>query len=459
MQLRMTSARHPALIAMLIAFSHILALQGSELRAAGPTAPSAEPATPLAAALGVRFVDGSTSSVILERDGKEYVVDLATQTIRETSPTPQVARAESPESQQGAAASSAPPANSGASLFRQQCASCHGADGKGIAAQNTPDLTNFRARSGIPSQTIIDVVTNGKTGTAMQGFSGRLNATEIRDVSAFVQSLATPAQSNVYEPADDLVFSLPTGRRLAKGGLYINFTHRFAYDPAFSGSGLGNILFGLDGFSVSSFGLRYGITDKLSVNVFRSPSIINRPIEFMGAYNFLDEHDGHPINAALRVSIDGQDNFRRNFTTNFEAIVSRSITRRAQLYVVPTYSFNNRRLVSKPGALENRPAEQPGIDTFSIGAGLAWNFRPTVALVTEVIPTVMNGDDLGIHRPAYSFGIQKQIRGHAFTLGFTQGPGTTVAQRAGTRATYLSDPSADKPSGLFFGFNLMRRLR
>jgi mono/diheme cytochrome c family protein len=302
MQLRMMSARHPALIALLIAFSHILALQVSELRAAGPTAPSAEPATPLAAALGVRFVDGSTSSVILERDGKEYVVDLATQTIRETSPTPQVARAESPESQQGAAASSAPPANSGASLFRQQCASCHGADGKGIAAQNTPDLTNFRARSGIPSQTIIDVVTNGKTGTAMQGFSGRLNATEIRDVSAFVQSLATPAQSNVYEPADDLVFSLPTGRRLAKGGLYINFTHRFAYDPAFSGSGLGNILFGLDGFSVSSFGLRYGITDKLSVNVFRSPSIINRPIEFMGAYNFLDEHDGHPINAALRVS-------------------------------------------------------------------------------------------------------------------------------------------------------------
>jgi mono/diheme cytochrome c family protein len=458
MQLRMpsVSVRFSALIGLPIALVCAFFVNPVELRAEEPGGPSAaEPPTPLAMALGVRFVDGSSSSLILERDGKEYVVDLATQTIRENSSPVQVASA---ESQQVSTPSTAA-ANSGASIFRQQCASCHGADGKGAPGQNTPDLTNFRARSGIPSQTIIDVVTNGKSGTAMQGFSGRLSAAEIRDVTAFVQSLATPAQSNVYEPADDLVFSLPTGRRLPKGGLYINFTHRFAYDPAFSGPGLGNILFGLDGFSVSSFGLRYGITDKFSVNVYRSPSAINRPIEFMGAYNFLDEHDGHPINAAFRVSIDGQDNFRRNFTTNFEAVVSRSITNRAQLYVVPTYSFNNRRLVSASGALSDRPPEQPGFDSFSIGAGLAWNFRPTVALVTEVIPTLMNGDDLGIHRPAYSFGVQKQVRGHAFTIGFTQGPGTTVAQRAGTRATLLNNPSADKPSGLFFAFNLMRRLR
>jgi mono/diheme cytochrome c family protein len=456
MQLRMPSVRFSALIALPIAFVCAFSLNPVDVRAAESRVPSAaEPPAPLATALGVRFVEGSSSSLILERDGKEYVVDLATQTIRENNPTVQVA---STESQQAATPSTAG-ANSGASIFRQQCAACHGTDGKGTPGQNTPDLTNFSARSGIPTQRIIDVVTNGKSGTAMQGFSGRLSAAEIRDVAAFVQSLPTPTQSKVYEAADDLVFSLPTGRRLAKGGLYINFTHRFAYDPAFSGPGLGNILLGLDGFAVASFGLRYGITDKLSVNVYRSSSAINRPIEFMGAYNFLDEHDGNPINAAFRVSIDGQDNFRRNFTTNFEAIVSRSITNRAQLYVVPTYSFNNRRLVSKPGNLPDRPPEQTGFDSFSIGAGLSWNFRPTVALVTEVIPTLMNGDDLGIHRPAYSFGVQKQVRGHAFTIGFTQGPGTTVSQRAGTRATYVGDPSADKPSGMFIGFNLMRRLR
>jgi len=47
---------------------------------------------------------------------------------------------------------------------------------------------------------------------------------------------------------------------------------------------------------------------------------------------------------------------------------------------------------------------------------------------------------------------------HAFTLGFSNNPGTVVSQRAGTRAAFLNDPSADKPKGLFIGFDLMRQL-
>jgi hypothetical protein len=70
----------------------------------------------------------------------------------------------------------------------------------------------------------------------------------------------------------------------------------------------------------------------------------------------------------------------------------------------------------------------------------------------------MNGRDLGIHRPAYAFGIQKKIWRHAFTFGFTNGPATTVSQRGGTRATLLDDPSADKPGGLFVGFDLTRQI-
>jgi hypothetical protein len=275
-----------------------------------------------------------------------------------------------------------------------------------------------------------------------------------------VQSLAQTGQrSDIYEAPDDLVYSLPTGRRVARKGLYVNFTHRFAFNPAFSGRGLGNTLLCLDGFSVSSFGFRYGVTDKLSVSAYRAPSIINRPIELMAAYNVLEEYDGHPLNVAFRVSIDGQDNFRKNFTTNLEAIVARSVSNKAQFYAVPTVSLQNRRLVSKPGALENRPANLPGIDSFSLGAGLAVNVRPTVAIVTEVIPTLVNARELGIRRPAYALGIQKQVRGHAFTLGVSNGPGTVVSQRAGTRATFLGSSTADKPGGLSFGFNLMRRLR
>lgn len=81
-----------------------------------------------------------------------------------------------------------------------------------------------------------------------------------------------------------------------------------------------------------------------------------------------------------------------------------------------------------------------------------------MALVTEVIPTLLNADELGIHRPAYSFGIQKKIFRHAFTLGLTTSPGVTVSQRAGTRAEFLGQPPADTPGGLFFGFDLTRQI-
>lgn len=356
-----------------------------------------------------------------------------------------------------------PPDAGGRAVFERECASCHGADGKGLQTAGTPDLTDFRSRAGISTERIVDIVSEGESGTAsgtaMPAFGGRLSETEILEVASFVQSLAAANRPGVYLPADDFVYTLPTGRQTQRGTLVVNFTHRWAFNPAFSGSGLGNILFGLDGFSISSFGLRYGVTGKLSVSAFRSPSIINRPIEFMAAYGLFDEYAGQPLNATVRVSIDGQDNFRRNFTTNIEGILSRSITGRAQVYMVPTYSFGNRVLVSKPGPLADRPAPLPGIDSFSLGVGLAVNIRPSVALVAEVIPTLYHGPELEIHRPSYAIGIQKQIAGHAFTLGVSNGPGTTVAQRAGTRASFLGDPSADLPGDLFIGFNLMRRLR
>ena len=450
----MPSRNLPAWFIVLVAVAVALLFRTGALLAEEKSPAGAEPVYPLAAALGIEFVDGSTSSMVIERDGKQYLVDLSTRSIREMEPVTRVA---STEPQQVSPASST--GNSGAAIFQQQCSSCHGSDGKG-GSGGTPDLTDFRARAGIPSQRIVDTISAGRRGGAMPSFAGRLSPGDISSVAAFVQSLATSAQrADIYEAPDDFVYSLPTGRRVARKGLYVNFTHRFAYNPAFSGRGLGNTLLGFDGFAVSSFGFKYGITDKLSVSAYRAPSIINRPIELMAAYNVLDEYDGHPINAAFRFSIDGQDNFRKNFTTNFEAVVSRSVSNKAQFYAVPTMSLENRRLVSKPGALENRPADLPGVNSFSLGAGLAVNIRPTVAIVTEVIPTLVNGRDLGIHRPAYAIGIQKQVKGHAFTLGVSNGPGTVVAQRAGTRASFLGTPSADKPSGMFFGFNLMRRLR
>lgn len=253
--------------------------------------------------------------------------------------------------------------------------------------------------------------------------------------------------------------TLPTGRPVERQGLYVNFTHRFTFDPTFSGPARGASLFGLDGVAISSFGFRYGVTSKLSVSAYRSPSLIARPIQLMAAYNLLSESGGSPLNAAVRFSVEGEDNFSRNFTENFEIVLSRSLTGRAQVYFVPTLSVNNRRLLLPASFRSSAIPDLPGFNTFSTGIGGSVDVRPTVALLAEVIPTLFNGRPLGIHRPAYAFGIQKKIWRHAFTLGFSNSPGTTVSQRAGTRASYLGDPGADKPGGMFVAFDLMRQLR
>ena len=266
--------------------------------------------------------------------------------------------------------------------------------------------------------------------------------------------------------------TLPTGRRLDRHGFYVNFSHRFAYDPAFSGTARGGALArilgdhrdlaGRDPDAVAVVGILdqhpgIGELDQRPAEVlnFHATGGDARFLdEMMAAYNLMDEHDKYPFNAAVRVSIDGQNDFRQNFAENLEGIFSRSLTRHAQIYFVPTVSLNVRHLFS-PNSFESRDFPNlPGTNTFSLGVGGAVDIRPTVALLAEVIPTLVNGNchqsgcvDLGIHRPAYAFGIQKKIWRHSFTFGFTNGPATTVSQRSATRAAFVNDPTADGSSG------------
>jgi hypothetical protein len=389
----------------LVGLLFLTSLHAAAAREAADAAPSTNAAAaalatpaPSPEALGVSFVEGSTSTMVIERAGKKYLVNLASHEIKEV---------EKPEASLAATAqdASAPP------------------KGQGMASPQKPEK---------PS-------------------------------------------TGVYEPGDDFIFSLPTGRRLDRHGFYINFNHRFAFNPAFSGKARGHLLLGLDDFSISSFGFRYGLTKHAFVGIYRSPSVIGRPIQLSAGYNLLDEHGGKPFNAVFRFSVEGQNDFSRNFTADFEGIFSRSLSSRAQIYFVPTVSLHERPLgvplrnIADPfpyqpcsslvaADVAGRTDIRPCANTFSLGVGGALDIRPTVALVAEVIPTLVNGREMGIHRPAYSFGIQKKIWRHAFTFGFSNSPGTTVSQRAGTRATMLGDPSADRPSGLFVGFDLTRQI-
>jgi mono/diheme cytochrome c family protein len=389
------------------------------------------------------FVDASHTTLRLEVDGKPYFVDVAAGTVRPA----------------GAAAPAA-------ELFAQRCSGCHATDGRGIGSAGTPNFTDHALQSKLTDEQISGTIRNGKS-ERMPAFGKELSDEQISALTAYVRSFGGSSQtapapevaasSGIYQPGDDELFTLPTGRAVDKHAVIVNFTHRFAYDSAVTGQARGAELFGLDNFALSSFGVRYGVTDKLSVDVWRSPSFIGRPIQLMAAYNVMDEHHEEPFNLAFRVSVEGQNNFRKNYTENLEMIVSRSLTSRAQIYFVPTASFNDRRL-AMGSLVSNEILDEPGINAFSLGTGLAVDIRPTVALIAEVIPTVVGGTELGIHRPPFSFAIQKKLYRHAFTFGFTTSPGTTVSQRAGTNATFLNSPSADTPSGLFLGFDLTRRI-
>jgi mono/diheme cytochrome c family protein len=406
----------------------------------------------------VSFLDAGHSTVLLNVDGKQYVVDVAARSIRDALTIASQTTASQAPSQARSPA---------ADLFRENCAGCHGPDGKGTRSERTPDFTSRSIQSGFSDQQIVETIRRGKPGR-MPAWSGKLSDAQITELATYIRSFAAgpPGSSStsqqeaaapgIYHPGDDVLVSLPTGRAVDRHGVYVNFSHRFS-DPAFTGRGKGSELLGLDSVSISSFGLRYGVTDKLSVSVWRSPSFIERPIQIMAAYNLLDENREAPLNMAVRVSVEGLNNFQKSFTENIETIFSRTILSRAQLYVVPTFSFNARRLVPG-GLLSSQIPDFPGINTVSVGFGGAVDIRPTVALVAEIIPTLLNGTDLGIHRPAYSFGIQKKIWRHAFTLALTNSPGTTVSQRAGTRATYTNDPHGDTPAGLALGFDLMRQI-
>lgn len=412
------------------------------------------PSTDLANLLGISFPSDSQSTVVLTKDGKQYLIDVSAKTVKELP-------------SQSSATPAAP------ALFSQNCARCHGPDGKGIKSMGTPNFSDAAFQKTVTPSAMQKTIEDGKG--SMPPWSGELTDQQISSLVAYIRSFAQgpggsvsagnadpPAEQpkpDIYQPGDDVLVSLPTGRPTDRHGVYVNFAHRFPYDPAFTGTNRGAQLFGLDGVAIPSFGVRYGVTDNLSVSVFRAPSLVNRPIQLMAGYNLVEEKKGGPLNLMVRVSIEGQDNFRKNYTENIEGIISRSITSKAQIYFVPTVSFNDRRLVQPSGFLSDQIPDVPGINAFSLGTGLAIDVRPTVALLAEVIPTLVNGPELGIHRPVFSFGIQKKIYRHAFTLGLTTSPGTTVSQRAATRASFLNEPGADTLGGLTFAFDLTRQIK
>lgn len=290
-------------------------------------------------------------------------------------------------------------------------------------------------------------------------------------------SLTQPTESasrRASEPYDYHVVNIPTPKRVPRGSLNLYFTHRFE-QPVRPLRNSDDDLLGLDSFSVSSFGVIYGITDRLYANFYRSPLrsfAISRTIEIGLGYHLLDEAGGSPVALSAYSSVEGDDNFKRNFTYNFQAMVGRSVSRFATVFFSPAVHINT----NGNGRFNPRAEDfgevardfELGTHTGSFGFGINGRVRETVSLVFDYTPRI--GFKLGRIFPifdagqsqivgfenrseaALGFGIEKRVGRHVFTLTFSNTQATTTSR-------YNSSNQVLPPSRFAIGFNLFRRLR
>jgi len=290
-----------------------------------------------------------------------------------------------------------------------------------------------------------------------------------------VEQEAEQAKAPVSEPYDYRLINVPTPKRVLRHSVNLYFTHRFS-QPIKPLEDSARQLLGLDSFAVSTLGVFYGITDRLYVSVARSPLCqrgLCRTIEVGLGYHLLDEKGKSPVALATYASMEGDENFSRNFTWNLQAMVARSASKYVNLFFAPAVHFNaNGQRRFDPRANEFFPPA-PLADAFrqdkhsaSFGLGVNARIRPSISLLFEYTPRV--GFKLGRVRPIFNsnftqvlgfrtesepeigFGIQKDVGRHSFSLTFSNTQTTTTAR-------YNSSNLVLPPSKFIIGFNLYRR--
>jgi cytochrome c oxidase cbb3-type subunit 3 len=76
----------------------------------------------------------------------------------------------------------------GAKIFADQCATCHGADGKGKQEQGAPDLTDVVWLYGASRQAIVESIRTGRGGV-MPAWGTRLDPVTLKALAVYVHSL------------------------------------------------------------------------------------------------------------------------------------------------------------------------------------------------------------------------------------------------------------------------------
>ena len=251
-------------------------------------------------------------------------------------------------------------------------------------------------------------------------------------------SPAAGAQGQDYRPNASLplgsyFLNLPTPRTLPARTWEVRFTHRFS-QPINEGDE--NSLWGLDSSADIGIGVAWSPRRDLDLEVFRSD--IEDNWELSGKFAVLKQAPSFPVSITARAGADvrTEPGIEDDRVSPFaQVIVSRRMNARFELFAIPTYAANS----------------GPFDHAFNVPLGVAWQFRPYLSLIAEVVPenNDVPGGDGGT---GWAIGLKRAIGGHFFEIVLTDSRATHVGQ-------YMA---GDFLGGLdtgdvHLGFNIVRR--
>jgi hypothetical protein len=237
---------------------------------------------------------------------------------------------------------------------------------------------------------------------------------------------------NVSQP-DFTLQDLPTNLRLPKGKFAFRVTHRFSR-PLADGD-FGDLLadfFGFDSGALIGLELRYGLWRGAQIGINRTS---NRDIQMFTQYELTNQQH-FPVGISAWGSINGTNNFRDSYSPALGAVISRELGPHGALYAQPMW-VNNSNPEPKELVEDN--------DTFMLGLGTRLRVRPSVYVTAEFAPR------LGGYEPGealMSFGVEKRVGGHSFSLNFSNSFATTMAPIA---------RGGNSNDDWYIGFNIARK--
>jgi hypothetical protein len=246
------------------------------------------------------------------------------------------------------------------------------------------------------------------------------------------------------------VVNLPNGKPEKAGGVDFFIGHRFSQDV--HAAGLGG-LFGFDSSATVAYGVRTGITDRISLSLLRSN--LFKTISFGSAFQVSRQSLTMPLTLQLRAGVDGKNNFglyrkknnpeHRQYSPYIQLVGTRTFKDRVSFTLVPTAAFNTREEdVDVPGFAFGTNHN----DTLALGIGVGIRFLRSTSLVGEYIPRLSGFKGREKDRPGVSIGLQKSTFRHTFELLISR-------QQPMTPAQY----SFQGMDTFNVGFNIYRKLR